>query len=202
MRSSPCAPLFNPPRREQTLPAHALKLVGLFLLLAGTLPAQSVENQRRPEPAHNRLHANRTYFGQDIFVGPNQQIHNATCLFCSVQVDGKLSGSAFVLFGNITVTGEVAGSTASIGGNTVVDSQARIAGAATVIGGNAVYETDESLSGNAYVLGGHISNFAGRGSDHRRLSLSPVISAALAVVAFILLGILLFRFSARQSPRP
>ncbi len=112
-----------------------------------------------------------------------------------MQVEGDVSGDVFVLFGNLTVTGRVAGDAAVVGGNEVVDAQARIGGRTTVIGGNAVYESDESLSGNAYVLGGHISNFAGRAGVRRRVSLSPVFSAALAILAVLLLGALLF-------PRP
>lgn len=112
-----------------------------------------------------------------------------------MQVDGDVSGNVLVLFGNLTVTGRVDGNSAVLAGNTVVDSQARIAGRTTVIDGNAVYETDDALSGNAYVFGGHIATFAGRASPHRRLSVSPVFSAAIAIVALLLLGGLLF-------PRP
>ncbi len=112
-----------------------------------------------------------------------------------MQIEGELSGNIFVLFGNVTVTGRVGGNVAVVGGNTVVDSQARISGRTLVIGGNAVYETDEALSGNAYVLGGHISNFAGRSSPRRRVSLSPRLFVALGLLAVLILGALVF-------PRP
>ena len=160
----------------------------MLLLTAAHLAASG------QQPASAPLHtpASRTYLGQDIFVAPGQNIGNARCLFCSVQVDGDISGDVFVLFGNLTVTGRVAGNTAVLGGNTVVDSQARIGGRTTVIGGNAVYESDEALSGNAYVIGGHISSFAGRSSPRRRVSLSPAFSAALALLAFLLLAVALF----------
>ena len=150
-------------------------------------------------PAPPRPPASRTYFGQDIFVASGQHIGNATCLFCSVQVEGELSGNVFVLFGNLNVTGRVAGDSTVLAGNTVVDSQARISGKTIVIDGNAVYEADDSLSGNAYVLGGHISSFAGKGGPHRRVSLSPVLSAALALCAVLLLAVLLFPRPRRRS---
>ena len=38
---------------------------------------------------------------------PGQQIHNATCIFCSVQVEGDVTGRVLVLFGNLNVTGRV-----------------------------------------------------------------------------------------------
>ena len=124
--------------------AYALSSFVLPLLLAAGALGQSP--------------GNRTYVGQDIFVASGQQVHNATCLFCSVQVEGDLTGHVFVLFGSVNVSGQVRRSATVIWGNAVVDSQARIGGDTVVLGGNAVYETDESLSGSAYVLGGHLSH--------------------------------------------
>jgi hypothetical protein len=135
---------------------------------------------------------NRTYLGQDIFVAAGQQVHNATCLFCSVQVEGDLTGHVFVLFGSVNVSGQVRRSATVIWGNAVVDSQARIGGDTVVLGGNAVYETDESLSGSAYVLGGHLSRVSranGQGDGRSRLSLSPLFSGLLAVVVLLLLSL-------------
>jgi len=131
----------------------------------------------------------RTYFNQDIFIAQGQQVHNATCIFCSVQVEGELSGNVLVLFGNLNVTGRVNGRATVIGGNAVIDSVARLGGNALIIGGNAVYETDESISGNAWVIGGHLSPIGGRPprSSHR-LSFSPIAFSAAAIVAFLLLS--------------
>jgi hypothetical protein len=141
---------------------------------------------------------NRTYVGQDIFVAAGQQVHNATCLFCSVQVEGDLTGHVFVLFGSLNVSGQVRRTATVIWGNAVVDSQARIGGDTVVLGGNAVYETDESLSGSAYVVGGHLSRVSrpsGEGRQRGRVSLSPLFSFLLA--AFVLLLLL----SAIIAPR-
>lgn len=126
---------------------------------------------------------NRTYIGQDIFVASGQQIHNATCFFCSVQVEGDLTGHAFVLFGSLNLSGQVRDGATVIGGNAVVDSQARIGGDTTVIGGNAVYEADESLAGDAWVLGGHLSHVPRvKGEDRRRTVLSPKVMWGLLVL--------------------
>jgi carbonic anhydrase/acetyltransferase-like protein (isoleucine patch superfamily) len=142
---------------------------------------------------------NRTYIGEDIFVASGQQIHNATCIFCSVQVEGDLTGHAIVLFGNLNVIGRVEQNATIIGGNAVVDSQARIGGNTVVLGGNAVYETDDSLSGSAYVLGGHLSRMGSHTSPHRRLSLGPFLFYSLAILAFILLSVLLFPHHRRPA---
>lgn len=133
---------------------------------------------------------NRTYVGQDVFVAAGQQVHNATCLFCSVQVEGDLTGRVFVLFGSLNVSGQVHRSATVIWGNAVVDSQARIGGDAVVLGGNAVYETDESLSGSVYVLGGHMSHVSrasGQGAPHR-VSVGPLFFCLLAVLVLLLLS--------------
>ncbi|HEX4576588.1 MAG TPA: hypothetical protein VH117_04515 [Edaphobacter sp.] len=143
--------------------------------------------------AFGQAPGNRTYVGQDIFVAAGQQVHNATCLFCSVQVEGDLTGHVFVLFGSLNVSGQVRRSATVIWGNAVVDSQARIGGDTVVLGGNAVYEADESLSGSAYVLGGHLSHVSktNGGSGGHRISLSPIFFGLLAVVALLLLSLMI-----------
>ena len=136
---------------------------------------------------------NRTYVGEDVYVASGQQVHNATCIFCSVQVEGDLTGRVIVLFGSLNVTGHVEKGATVIGGNAVVDSQARIGGDTTVLGGNAVYESDDSFGGSAYVLGGHLSHVPmarGQASAHPRLSLSPLFSILLAVLVLLLISAL------------
>jgi hypothetical protein len=145
---------------------------------------------------------NRTYIGEDIYVASGQQVKNATCVFCSVQVEGELTGHVFVLFGSLNLSGRVEKSATVIGGNAVIDSQARVGGDLTVLGGNAVYEADESLSGSAYVVGGHLSHLSstrGQGSQHHRVSLSPLVSALLAVLVLFLLSLLIFPRVRRRS---
>jgi hypothetical protein len=158
------------------LPINALRSIGLTLLF---IPAALLQTP-----------GNRTYIGQDIFVAAGQQVHNATCLFCSVQVEGELSGRAVVLFGNLNVSGQIRRAATVIGGNAVVDAGARIGGNTVVLGGNAVYETEESLSGSAYVLGGHLSRTGADSNPRKRLALNPILFSSLAVMGFLLLSLL------------
>ncbi len=120
-----------------------------------------------------------------------QQVHNATCLFCSVQVEGDVSGRVVVLFGSVNVSGQIRQSATVIWGNAVVDSQARIGGDTVVLGGNAVYETDESLSGSAYVVGGHLSRVSRPKGEKlwSRVSLSPRVAVGLGGAARRLLSV-------------
>ena len=156
----------------------AVRFLGLVLLLS--LPAAAARAQS----------GSRTYFNQDIFIAQGQQVHNATCIFCSVQVEGDLTGNVFVLFGNLNVTGRVDGRTTVIGGNAVIDSQARLGGNALIVGGNAVYEVDESISGNAWVIGGHLSPVGGRVRSTHRVSFTPIVFSGVAIAAFLLLAVL------------
>lgn len=171
----------------EPLLTNALRTLTLLsVLLPGTL------TQAQP-------HGDRTYFNQDIFVAQGQQIHNATCVFCSVQVEGDATGRVFVLFGSLNVTGRVERSVTVVGGNAVIDAQARLGSNAVVIGGNAVYETDESISGNAYVIGGHLSTLGERTKATHRVSLSPAFFYSLAVAVLLLLSALFFP---RRRPDP
>lgn len=156
----------------------AIRFLGLMLLLV--FPAASQAQG-----------GSRMYFNQDIFIAQGQQVHNATCIFCSVQVEGDLTGNVFVLFGNLNVTGRVDGRSTVIGGNAVIDSQARLGGSALIFGGNAVYEVDESISGNAWVIGGHLSPVGGkRVHSTHRMSFSPLFFSLAAIVVVLLLSAL------------
>ena len=158
------------------MPISRIRLLGLVLsVLFSTMVAQA---QSRPH--------SRTYFNQDIFVAQGQQIENATCIFCSVQVEGDVTGRVFVLFGNLNVSGRIRGSATIIGGNAVIDSLAQIGSNALVVGGNAVYETEESIAGNAWVIGGHLSPLSHRVRSHHRFSFSPMLFSAAAIVIFLL----------------
>jgi hypothetical protein len=164
---------------------HAIRTLALLLLLA---PA-----------AHAQARGNRIFFGQEIFIASGQQVHNATCVFCSVQIEGDLTGRALVLFGNLNVTGRVEHAAIVVGGNAVIDSQARIGGNTIVLGGNAVYETDDSITGSAYVLGGHLSKTGGHARSRRRLSINPIVFSSLTLLVVLLLSVLFFSRTRHRS---
>ena len=162
------------------LPGHTLRSFTLLLLLTASALGQAP--------------GSRSYIGEDIFVAVGQQVHNAACLFCSVQVEGDVTGHVFVLFGSLNVSGQVQGRATVIGGNAVVDSQARIGGDTMILGGNAVYETDDSLSGSAYVLGGHLSHVSqakGESLGRHRFTVSPLFFWLLAALVLLLLSIVI-----------
>ena len=82
--------------------------VGAVALLLSALSPLQARAQVSEEPARGQEPAaavDRGYFNQDLFVPKGQVIHNAICVFCSVQVEGEATGRVVVLFGNLSVTG-------------------------------------------------------------------------------------------------
>jgi hypothetical protein len=45
-------------------------------------------------------------FGSNINIGPDAEVHDAVCFFCSVNVQGKVTGDIVVFFGNIHLAGD------------------------------------------------------------------------------------------------
>ncbi len=173
--------------------------MGAAVVLLSAVPGMRALGQTGGEPKSGQEPAaavDRAYFNQDLFVPKGQVIHNATCVFCSVQVEGDVTGRVVVLFGNLSVNGEIQGTTVVMGGNAVFDGQARVLRSTVVLFGNLVYETDEVLTGSAYVLGGHSSSYAARGSLRRRLALGPRLVSTLALLGFLL--IFLVAYGVRQ----
>jgi hypothetical protein len=45
-------------------------------------------------------------FGTNINVAPDASVHDAVCFFCSVNVEGKVTGDVVVFFGNVHLSGD------------------------------------------------------------------------------------------------
>lgn len=65
----------------------------------------------------------RTQFGHDIFVGPDEELTEVACFGCNVHIRGKVQGDATVFGGNILVEdqGQVGGDTTCFGGDVRLD---------------------------------------------------------------------------------
>ena len=151
----------------------------------GASPAAQPSSEGRA--ASSARPVNRVFFGQDLFIPKGQQIHDATCVFCSIQVEGEVTGRVLILFGNLSITGRVGEGVTIVDGNAVFDAQSRVAGNTVVLAGNAVYETEDVLSGSAYVLGGHSSSFGAKRGLRRRLALSPKLLSTFVLLGCVLL---------------
>ena len=100
----------------------------------------------------------RTQFGHDISVGPNEEIGEATCFGCSVRVRGHVSTDVTVFGGNIVVEdqGQVGGDATAFGGNIRLEKAVKIHGDVTVFGGRIHRDPDSAVGGDVTNFGGPI----------------------------------------------
>ena len=92
-----------------------LRVGAVLLLLGSTLLAGAQTKDDESSAIAAPAAVDRGYFNQDLFVPKGQMVHNATCVFCSVQVEGDVTGRVVVLFGNLSVNGEIKGTNAGGG---------------------------------------------------------------------------------------
>lgn len=75
-----------------------MKLRALFLSLLLTAFALA--------PAVARAENDAVQFGSDINVSSSHPIHDAVCFFCSVHVQGEVTGDIVVFFGGVQIDGK------------------------------------------------------------------------------------------------
>ncbi|HUC28158.1 MAG TPA: hypothetical protein VMR80_01190 [Candidatus Acidoferrum sp.] len=121
-----------------------IPLIGLlFLTLA--LSSALADNTR-----------DRTQFGHDINVGPDESIGDVTCFGCSVRVRGHVTTDVTVFGGSVTIEdqGQIGGDATVFGGGVRLEKQARVGGDVTVFGGRIHRD-------GGTTIGGDVTNFAG-----------------------------------------
>jgi hypothetical protein len=146
----------------------ALLILMTYLMLASAVLSQSASGPSNPD---------RTQFGTDITVGPDEQIGDVTCFGCSVRVRGHVSGDVTVFFGSLTVEqeGEVDGDVTNFGRGVRLDRSSKVEGDVTVFGGPVRRDSDASV-------GGDVTNFKG----------TPWLFLVFGLPLLILAGIVLF----------
>ncbi len=131
----------------------------------------------------------RTQFGHDITVGPNDQVTDVTCFGCSVRVRGRVSSDVTTFGGSIILedNGEISGDATSFGGNIHLGNGVRVGGDVTVFGGRL--RRDPSAS-----VGGDVTSFTGG------LWMLLIFGLPLVILgAFIALIVWLVRLLLRHS---
>ena len=98
----------------------------------------------------------RTQFGHNVTVGPEEEVSEVTCFGCSVRVRGRVAGDVTTFGGGIVVEdqGQVGGDLTSFGGNLRLEKEAAIGGDVTIFGGRI--HRDDSAK-----IGGDVSTFSG-----------------------------------------
>jgi hypothetical protein len=124
--------------RLRPLPAALFSVLASMILTSAVL---AQDKTSAPE---------RTQFGSDITVGPNEQISDATCFGCSVHVRGHVNGDVTVFFGSIIVEeeGEVNGDLTNFGRGVRLDRSSKVGGDVTVFGGPIRRDADASVGGD------------------------------------------------------
>jgi hypothetical protein len=79
---------------------------------------------------------NLLHLGRNILLPSGQEFHNAGCILCSADVEGRANGSVRVFAGNVFLTGSVGGNVLVFGGNVTLTSSARVDGRVVIFGGH------------------------------------------------------------------
>ena len=79
---------------------------------------------------------NLLHVGQNLVLAPEKEFHNASCILCSADVEGRAVGSVRVFAGNVFLNGSVGGNVLVFGGNVTLTSNAKVDGRVVVFGGH------------------------------------------------------------------
>jgi len=79
---------------------------------------------------------NLLHLGRNILLPSGQEFHNAGCILCSADVEGRATGSVRVFAGKVFLTGSVGGNVLVFGGNVTLTSSAKVDGRVVIFGGH------------------------------------------------------------------
>lgn len=101
---------------------------------------------------------NRSYtkIGQDISVGPTEQVADLTCVACSIRVRGQVAGDVTAVGGSVVIEdpAQVAGDITAVGGDVRLNQGVKVAGDATVVGGDLHRDPQATVAGDVTTMGG------------------------------------------------
>jgi hypothetical protein len=97
----------------------------------------------------------RTQFGHDISIGPDEQVTEVTCFGCNIRIRGKVQGDATVFGGNILVEdqGQVGGDTTCFAGDVRLDKGSK-SSAVTVFAGRLHRDPAATVDGDVTAFSG------------------------------------------------
>jgi len=96
----------------------------------------------------------RVAFGSSIKVAEGQEADDIACAFCSVQIDGEVTGDVAVFMGSVTVAPghSIAGDAALAGGDLNLGEGATLNGDVAIVGGRANVADGASIHGDRAVI--------------------------------------------------
>jgi cytoskeletal protein CcmA (bactofilin family) len=98
----------------------------------------------------------RTQVGNTIYIGPGEEVQDATCFGCSIRVRGHVSGDVTAFGGSILVEdqGQVNGDATVFGGDVRIDKEVKVGGDVTVFGGRIRRDPTSTVGGDVTTMGG------------------------------------------------
>jgi hypothetical protein len=107
--------------------------------------------------AFARNPSDRTSWGNNITIGPNDEASEVTCMGCTIRIRGEVAGDATTIGGSIVIEdqGQVAGDVTAVAGNVRLNKNTKVAGDVTVVGGELRRDPEASVSGDVTAMGGH-----------------------------------------------
>lgn len=122
----------------------ALRLLSLVLFLALATSAFA-------DGSHDR-----TQFGHNIIVEPDEDVSDVTCFACNVRVRGHVSGDVTTFAGNIILEdqAEISGDATSFAGEIRLNQQVKVDGDVTAFVGTIRRDPSASIGGSVTNMGG------------------------------------------------
>jgi hypothetical protein len=155
------------------------------LWLAAGLLAAAVA--AAPTPA--RANDDAVQFFSNIHVTPDAPVHDAVCFFCSVEVDGKVTGDIVSFFGSVHISGEAQRDVVSFFGSVRIDDNATIGRDLVSILGSVRLGENSSVGRDAVSLFGNIHAPASAHIGGDRVSIPAIIfyGPLLLIIGIIVL---------------
>src|ERR1700751_4077865 len=99
-----------------------------------------------------------TRFGNNITVGPTDEVADLTCFGCSIRIRGLVAGDVTTFGRSIAIEdqAQVAGDVTSFGGNLRLEKAVKLSGDVTVFGGTVDRPPGATIAGD-------VTTFSGRG---------------------------------------
>jgi hypothetical protein len=98
----------------------------------------------------------RTQVGNNINIGPGEEVGEATCFGCSVHVRGRVAGDVTTFGGSIVIEGDgqVGGDVTAFAGGIRLDHDVKVDGDVTVFGGRIHRDPLSSIGGDVTTMSG------------------------------------------------
>jgi hypothetical protein len=106
-------------------------------------------------PAFAKGSHDRTQFGHDVSIGPDEQVAEVTCFGCSVRIRGHVDGDVTTFGGSVVVEhdGVIGGDTTTFAGDVRLDAGTTVKDI-TVFGGRVRRDSGASVGGDVTTFGG------------------------------------------------